>query len=173
MVVLDAVNSIISKAEVDRMSSQHYVSSPYVQPLPNEVCTYIDFEWNRQGSSEARTESVWRVCEWALLVKSVSKLYLQVDLICQNRHLVSYRQVPGSIPGQHWFFPPFLSLFDSVPLLFHSNFQSWQICSLPTLDPYVFLFVNIDQFCILCQVYSLFWKSRITLVNGRGAVEKS
>ena len=24
-----------------------------------------------------------RVCEWALLVKSVSKLYLQVDLICQ------------------------------------------------------------------------------------------
>ena len=26
---------------------------------------------------------VERVCEWALLVKSVSKLYLQVDLICQ------------------------------------------------------------------------------------------
>ena len=49
----------------------------------------VNFEWNR------------RVCEWgALLVKSVSKLYLQVDLICQNRHLVSYRRVPGSIPGR-------------------------------------------------------------------------
>ena len=40
------------------------------------------------------------LCNESILVKSVSKLYLQVDLICQNRHLVSYRQVPGSIPGR-------------------------------------------------------------------------
>ena len=32
----------------------------------------------------------------------------------------------------------FSHFFDSVPLLFHSNFQSWQMRSLPTLDPYVF-----------------------------------
>ena len=77
------------------------------------------------------------------LVKSVSKLYHQEDLICQNRHLVSYRQVTGSIPGRcsiDYFssFPHFFLFFDSVPLLFHSNFQSWQMRSLPTLDPYVF-----------------------------------
>ena len=103
----------------------------------------ISFEWNRRGSSEARSEFVYRVCEWALLVKSVSKLNLHVDLICQNIHLVSYRQVPGSIPGRgsidyFSFFPQFSLFFDSVPLLFHSNFQSWQMRSLPTLDPYVF-----------------------------------
>ena len=69
----------------------------------------------------------------------MSKLYLQVDLICQNRHLVSYRQVPGSIPGRgSFYFSPF---FDLVPLLFHSNFQSWQMRSLPTLDPYVFFVI--------------------------------
>ena len=66
-----------------------------------------------------------------------------MDLICQNRHLVSYRQVPGSIPGRgsidyFSFFLHFPLFFDSVPLLFHSNFQSWQMRSLPTLDPYVF-----------------------------------
>ena len=105
----------------------------------------IIFEWNRRGLSEARTKSVYRVCEWALLVKSVSKLYLKVDLICQNRHLVSYWQVPGSIPGRgsidffFSFFTHFSPFFYSVPLLFHSNFQSWQMRSLPTLDPYVFL----------------------------------
>ena len=32
----------------------------------------------------------------------------------------------------------FLSFFE-IHLLFNSNFQSWQMCSLPTLDPYVFL----------------------------------
>ena len=64
----------------------------------------------------------------------MSKLYFQVDLICQNRHLVSYRRVPGSI-----FFPHFFLFFDSVPLLFRSNFQSLQMRSLPTLDPYIFL----------------------------------
>ena len=106
----------------------------------------ISFEWNRRGSSEARSEFVYRVCEWALLVKSVSKLNLHVDLICQNRHLVSYRQVPGSIPGRgsidfFSFLPPFFCFFDSVPLLFHSNFQSLQMRSLPTLDPYVFLII--------------------------------
>ena len=70
---------------------------------------------------------VTSLCEWAFLVKSVSKLYLQVDLICQNRYWVSYRPVPGSIP-------PFSLIFDLVPLLFHSNFQNWQMRSLPTLD---------------------------------------
>ena len=74
-----------------------------------------NFEWNRRGSSEARSESVKQVCEWALLIKSVSKLYLQVDLICQYRHLVSYRQVPGSIPGRgsidYFSFFPHFSLF--------------------------------------------------------------
>ena len=101
------------------------------------------FEWNRRGSSEARSESVLRVCEWALLVKSVSKLYIQVDLICQNRHLVSYRQVPGSIPrrGSIMFFAHFSLFLDSVPLLFHSNFQSWQMRNLPTLYPYVYLLI--------------------------------
>ena len=37
------------------------------------------------------------------------------------------------------FSPHFSLFFDSVPLLFHSNFQSLQILSLPTLDPYVFI----------------------------------
>ena len=32
----------------------------------------------------------------------------------------------------------FLSFFE-IYLLFNSNFQSWQMRSLPTLDPYVFL----------------------------------
>ena len=54
------------------------------------------------------------------LVKSVSKLYLQVDLICQNIHLVSYRRVPGSIPGRgsidyFSFFPHFSYFFDRFP----------------------------------------------------------
>ena len=51
------------------------------------------------------------------LVKSVSKLYLQEDLICQNIHLVSYRQVPGSIPGRGSidFFPLFLSFLTRFP----------------------------------------------------------
>ena len=66
------------------------------------------------------TFRVERVCEWLLLVKSVSKLYLQVDLICQNRHLVSYQQVPGSIPGSIDFFflfsPIFLSFLTRSPL---------------------------------------------------------
>ena len=41
MVVLDmaANQATLTKAEIDRMS--HYVSSPYVQPLPNEVCYII------------------------------------------------------------------------------------------------------------------------------------
>ena len=57
------------------------------------------------------------------MVKSVSKLYLQVDRICQNRNLVSYRQVPGSIPGPGSidFSPIFLSFLTgspSVPLEF-------------------------------------------------------
>ena len=82
------------------------------------------------------------------MVKSVSKLYLQVGLICQNRHLVSYRQVPGSIPGRgsidyFSFLLHFSLFFDSVPLLFHSNFQIWQMSSLPTLDPYVFFWQTI------------------------------
>ena len=29
--------------------------------------------------------------------------------------------------------------YGAIPLLFHSNIQSWQMHSLPTLDPYVFL----------------------------------
>ena len=58
------------------------------------------------------------------LVKSVSKLYLQVDLICQNRYFVSYQRVPGSIPGR-----------GSIDHF--SNLQSWQMRSLPILDPYV------------------------------------
>ena len=48
-----------------------------------------------------------------------------MDLVCQNIHLVSYRQVPGSIPGRgsiDFFPPPFLSLFwlgfPSVPFEF-------------------------------------------------------
>ena len=79
------------------------------------------FEWTRRGSSEARSESVYRVCKWALLVISVSKLYLQVDLICQNRHLVSYRQVPGSIPDRDrinfffFFSPIFVSFLTRFP----------------------------------------------------------
>ena len=35
-------------------------------------------------------------------------------------------------------FSPIFLFFDSVPLLFHSNFQSWQMRSFPTLDPYIF-----------------------------------
>ena len=56
------------------------------------------------GTDEDRAKREPSLCresvECSLLVKSVSKLYLQVDLICQNRHLLSYRQVPGSIPGR-------------------------------------------------------------------------
>ena len=77
-------------------------------------------------SSTLRQESIITSLWRALLVKSVSKLYLQVDLICQNRHLVSYRQVLGSIPGRDsidFFFSPFFSFFfwlgsPSVPLEF-------------------------------------------------------
>ena len=36
------------------------------------------------------------------------------------------------------FFSSIFSFFDSVPLLFHSNIQNWQMRSLPTLNPYVF-----------------------------------
>ena len=105
------------------------------------------------------------VNEWALLVKSVSKLYLQVDLICQNKHLVSYRQVPGSIPGRgsidyFSFFPHFSLFFDSVPLLFHSNFQSWQILSLPTLDPYLFLSFGIPIVLHVVQIVRISFTSR-------------
>ena len=46
----------------------------------------------------------------------MSKLYLREDLICQKIHLVSYRRVPGSIPGRgsiafFFIFHPFFSLF--------------------------------------------------------------
>merc|ERR1711860_136337 len=40
------------------------------------------------------------------------------------------------------FFPSFLHM--QPPLLFHSNFQSWQMRSLPTLDPYVFFMVLLS-----------------------------
>ena len=49
------------------------------------------------------------------LVKSVSKLYLQVDLICQNRHLNFYQLSTG--PGfdsrsrHHWFVFSISSIF--------------------------------------------------------------
>ena len=43
------------------------------------------------------------------------------------------------------FFTHFSPFFYSVPLLFHSNFQSWQMPSLPTLDPYVF-FLHFEMF---------------------------
>ena len=51
-------------------------------------------------------------------------------------------QGPGSIPGRGRIFFIFFSLTSAPPLLFHSNFQSLQMRSLPTLDPYVFLIEN-------------------------------
>ena len=61
--------------------------------------------------------------------------------------------VPGfdSRSRQHYFFsffPHFPLFFDSVPLLFHSNFQSWQMRSLPTSDPYVFLGIHFSDFFV-------------------------
>ena len=50
----------------------------------------------------------------------MSKLYLQVDLICQNRHLVSYRQVPGSIPCRGSI--DFFSLFSHIFISFLTRF---------------------------------------------------
>ena len=88
-------------------------------------CCFFQVEQMRFERSEKRVcvTSLWRV-------KSVSKLYLQVDLICQiDRSRVRFPAVAAFI-----FFP----FFYSVPPLFHSNFQSWQMRSLPTLDPYVF-----------------------------------
>ena len=39
----------------------------------------------------------------------------------------------------------FLVIFhDETSSLFHSNIQSWQMCSLPILDPYVFLSCNSE-----------------------------
>ena len=48
-------------------------------------------------------------------------------------------------------FPPIFLFFDSVPLLFHSNFQTWKMRSLPTLDPYVFL-------CRFTVFWGSFWE---------------
>ena len=78
-----------------------------------------------------------RVCEWALLVKSVSKLYFQVDLICQNRQLVSYRRVPGSIPGRGRI-DYFSLFFDSVPFLIHSKFQNSKCAAFQLWTPTYF-----------------------------------
>ena len=72
---------------------------------------------------DAEFTHFFRVCvrSLAFFVKSVSKLYLQVDLNCQNRHLVSYRRVPGSIPGRgsnEFCSPIFWLGSPSVPLEF-------------------------------------------------------
>ena len=47
---------------------------------------------------------------------------------------------------QIFFFPLFSLFFDSVPLLFHSNLQSWQMRSLSTLDDFFFLFGKLAFF---------------------------
>ena len=89
----------------------------HVRNVPELACHVnfdFFFEWNRRGSSETRSESVERVCKWALLVKYVSKLYLQVDLICQT-------DIWSVIDRSRVRFP-FFSLFwlgsSSVPLEF-------------------------------------------------------
>ena len=104
------------------------------------------------GTDEVRAKRESSLCNESVnghLVKSVSKLYLQVDLICQNRQLVSYRRVPGSIPARgnidyFYFSLIFLSFLTRFP--FCSTriskigkcvaFQLW------TLDPYVFFVVS-------------------------------
>ena len=47
------------------------------------------------------------------------------------------------------FFTHFCLFFDLVPLLFHSNFQSWQMLSLPTLDPYVFFTWKFEAYTFI------------------------
>ena len=103
------------------------------------------------------------------LVKSVSKLYLQVALICQNRYLVSYQRVPCSIPGRgsidyFSFFPPFLSLFwlgsPSVPLEFPkltntqpSNFGPYVFNMMMIVRDHGVVGVHLDSSCLV----HLFW----------------
>ena len=82
---------------------------------------------------------------WSNLCLNCIFKWTKVDLICQNRHLVSYRQVPGSIPGRSSIdhFPHFFLFFwlcsSSVPLEFPK---------LTTLDPLVFF----DENCFRLHV---------------------